>query len=214
MTVFNTNYTSIDEAFGFLNPELQQEGVKKQPKKKNKDPLCELYNQRWQQTPYTDTDLVMYANQYNKNNNQIQNVRGRENKQKFIDISDHPTSQEYTGQEHTRQEYTGQEHTRQEHTGQEYTRQEYESSYDFQPSKLSEITSEEHTPRHTYQESRCLDEDTMIRLLEKKYNNSYEKHDSSNSSMNYIDLILYIISGIILIFMMEQFVKIGMYMQV
>ena len=35
MTVFNTNYSSIDEAFGFLNPELQQSAKKEGKKKKN-----------------------------------------------------------------------------------------------------------------------------------------------------------------------------------
>jgi hypothetical protein len=213
MTVFNTSYTTIDEAFGFLNPELQQKPQKM--KKKNKDPLCELYNQRWQQQPYTDTDLVTYANQYryNKTDFQNQTVNGRENKSKYVDLS-------------------------------EGVRQEYESNYDFQPSKMIEQESyntkqESYHPTqesyHSSQESyhptqesyhptqesyvpteqekyrNVFDEDAMVRALAKKY--MTEQNEDKGHSLNYIDLILYIISGIMLIFMMEQFVRIGIYMQ-
>lgn len=208
MTVFNTNYTSIDEAFGFLNPELQQSVKSQKPKKKNKDPLCELYNQRWQQQPYTDTDLVSYANQYryNKTNFQNQSVIGRESSPKYVDLSDGHSD----GPSHAS-------------TNQE-TRQEYESNYDFQPSKFVEhegnldhkIKDEESYQTHSEQESQrplpsVYDEDAMVKMLAKKYMGDY--HNDKSNSLNYIDLVLYIISGIMLIFMMEQFVKIGMYMQ-
>jgi hypothetical protein len=207
MTVFNTSYTTIDEAFGFLNPELQQKPQKM--KKKNKDPLCELYNQRWQQQPYTDTDLVTYANQYryNKTDFQNQTVNGRENKSKYVDLS-------------------------------EGVRQEYESNYDFQPSKMIEqesyntkqessynptqesyypsqesyhSTQESYVPTEQEKSRYIYDEDAMVRALAKKY--MTEQNEDKGHSLNYIDLILYIISGIMLIFMMEQFVRIGIYMQ-
>ena len=55
---------------------------------------------------------------------------------------------------------------------------------------------------------RYCDEDTIIRLLSQKYDKK-----TNNDKINYIDLILYIISGIILIFILDQFVRIGMYMK-
>jgi hypothetical protein len=185
MTVFNTNYSSIDEAFGYLNPELQQQSAKKSKKKIQKDPLCELYNQK-NQTPYTDTDLVMYANQYryNKNEYQDQNINGRESPTKYIDVSD------------------------------QETKQEIEKNYDFQPSRIIQeenipgIRSESYNRVYNESQNRINDEEAMLRALTKKYTGSSE----SCKKINYIDLILYIISGIILIFILEQFIKVGQYM--
>ena len=48
----------------------------------------------------------------------------------------------------------------------------------------------------------------MLKALTKKYTGTSE----SSKNINYIDLVLYIISGIILIFILEQFIKIGQYM--
>jgi hypothetical protein len=202
MTVFNTNYSSIDEAFGFLNPDLQQ--AKK--KKKNKDPICELYNQRAHQNTYTDTDLVMYANQFNAEKYQKQNVYGRETMPKYIDASD----QEQQPQQQPQQRPMAP------------VRQEFESSYDFQPSRM--ITAEEEerryqttpeVPVYHSQPETCknFDEEAFMRMFEERYSSKFQNSSPATKSINYFDLILYIISGIILIFMMEQFVKIGMYMQ-
>ena len=194
MTVFNTNYSSIDEAFGYLNPELQQ-SAKKSKKKIQKDPLCELYNQR-NQNPYTDTDLVMYANQYRYNKNEFQNqdVSERESPTKYIDVSDQDI------------------------------KQEIEKNYDFQPSRINQDIDlhQENNPRireETYPRirsenynrvysERINDEEAMLKALTKKYTGTSE----SSKNINYIDLVLYIISGIILIFILEQFIKIGQYM--
>ena len=93
MTVFNTNYANIDDAYGFLNPKLNSKN------KKNADPLCQLYDNS--SNNQSDSDLVTFANQYstkkkpstdntdrfNKTNYQKQNTTGREENPKvFNDI--------------------------------------------------------------------------------------------------------------------------------
>jgi hypothetical protein len=72
------------------------------------------------------------------------------------------------------------------------------------------MLAEENNPNDR-SHSRPYDEDELLRMLSNKYMKEYTTAHSSKSteSVNYIDLILYIISGIILIFMMEQFVKLG-----
>lgn len=228
MTVFNTSYSSIDEAFGYLNPDLQ-----KKSKKKNKDPLCELYNQKWQPDNLSnslkdDVDLISYANEY-KNPNLTTN---RDTSPKYIDISDKPINnkdQEYSWM-HPEKSLT----TKAEN---------FEMNYDFQPSKMIAQEDRSHQERYTHGErytpgerythqeryipeeryshqemcapqemrephGRYCDEDTIIRLLSQKYDKK-----TNNDKINYIDLILYIISGIILIFILEQFIQIGMNMK-
>ena len=163
----------------------------------------ELYNQR-NQNPYTDTDLVMYANQYRYNKNEFQNqdVSERESPTKYIDVSDQDI------------------------------KQEIEKNYDFQPSRINQDIDlhQENNPRireetyprikeETYPRirsenynrvysERINDEEAMLKALTKKYTGTSE----SSKNINYIDLVLYIISGIILIFILEQFIKIGQYM--
>lgn len=222
MTVFNTSYSSIDEAFGYLNPDLQ-----KKSKKKNKDPLCELYNQKWQPDNLSnslndDVDLITYANEY-RNPNLTTN---RDTSPKYIDISDKPVNTNRVSQVQV-PEYSWVQPEKSLAT----TSENFEMNYDFQPSKM--IDQEHYLPQERYtsgeryipeeryssQENRAYqevceppgrycDEDTIIRLLSQKYDKK-----PNNDKINYIDLILYIISGIILIFILEQFIQIGMNMK-
>jgi len=62
MTVFNTSYCSIDEAWGDL-----QAKPKKDPSKRKKalqDPICELYERKAAMPSYNETDIVRFANEY------------------------------------------------------------------------------------------------------------------------------------------------------
>lgn len=195
MTVLSTNYSSIEDAWGFLNPELQPK--KDHKKKKNKDPICELYNSRGHQSLYTDADLVSYVNkydQYNKTDFQSSvGTKGREKMPKYIDI---PLSEE--------------------------SKNGFENSFDFQPSKM--IDQENETEQEeVYQErqgSMVIDEEdyrkpTHQELFYEDNRQSaspspkYRYLDDVKNEINYLDLALYIISGILLIFMLDQFVRLG-----
>ena len=242
MTVFNTNYSSIDEAYGFLNPQLN---------KLNKDPTCDLYASK-----KNESDLVTFANQYqvqkqakpsnidshlldhaydfNKVNFQRQNNKSREHQMK--DVTNNIIYDEVPKQSpnHNHKKYHEQLVTSEE---------SFERNYDFQPSLIENLQPQPQPqpqndnlqPQKQYADIHIenvntntnmngnnthkvceFDEDTVLKLLSKKYMNEYTTHPISDErkpsqQINYIDLVLYIISGIILIFIMEQFVKIGMH---
>jgi hypothetical protein len=59
MTVFNTGYCTIDEAWGDLASK-----PKKIKKKTPQDPICDLYDTKRNSSNYNDTDLVRLANEY------------------------------------------------------------------------------------------------------------------------------------------------------
>jgi hypothetical protein len=197
MTVLSSNYSSIEDAWGYLNPELQP---KNQKKKKNKDPICELYNSKGSSSVYTDTDLVAYTNKYNElyNKSDFQNpvgTRGREVNPKNIEL---PVM---SGE----------------------SKLDLESSFDFQPSKyvkeehISEYnprTSSEQPSRRTFSEQEAYTTDEEHTYQERYHpRQEYEPYhryiDIEKNEVNYLDLALYVISGIILIFLLEQFVKLG-----
>lgn len=74
-------------------------------------------------------------------------------------------------------------------------------------------TNEEHMEEHEEEDvilprQREVNTNTSRVYYDTKEN--YANRDNQDNSFDYMDLILYIISGIILIFMMEQFVKLGM----
>lgn len=201
MTVLSSNYSSIEDAWGYLNPELQP---KNQKKKKNKDPICELYNSKGNSSVYTDADLVAYTNKYNElyNKSDFQNpigTRGRESNPKHIDLPISPSGPE--------------------------TRMDLESSFDFQPSQLvkeeydlpkppshrvhGEYASQEQEYNIT-DEERTYPENYFPRTSQEYGLPQHHKYiDYEKNDINYLDLLLYIISGIILIFLLEQFVKLG-----
>lgn len=59
MTVFNTGYCTIDEAWGDLTSK-----PKNKKKKAPQDPICDLYEANTNSANYSDTDLVRFANEY------------------------------------------------------------------------------------------------------------------------------------------------------
>lgn len=60
MTVFNTGYCTIDEAWGDLTSKPKNNKKKKSPQ----DPICDLYESKTNSSSYTDSDLVKFANEY------------------------------------------------------------------------------------------------------------------------------------------------------
>lgn len=90
MTVINTSYSSIEEAWAdsYLSPSLQ-----KKPKKKRQDPICDLYNAR--DSAYDDTDIIAYANKF-YDKSQFQKPMNREPPRKEITVGvEEPPSEEY-----------------------------------------------------------------------------------------------------------------------
>lgn len=62
MTVFNTGYSNIEEAWGDLTGKSKKDINRK---KKNQDPICELYDAKAKSNSnYSENDLVNFANEY------------------------------------------------------------------------------------------------------------------------------------------------------
>lgn len=200
MTVYNTSYSSIDEAWAdsYLSPSLQKKQKKKKPPPQS-DPICDLYAMGTNH--YTDTDIVSYANRYNEAYDQKfdkhEKARyqhpmmdtGREKLPKVVDID---VSDDIS----------------------------YGAPFNRDVKVVPKADQEAEPERPLYEPQDEDDEyavaappprrkDPMRRaeaLLESYEDDEFYK---KNASFNYLDMALYVISGIILIFMMEQFVKIG-----
>ena len=61
MTVFNTGYCTIDEAWGDLTSKTKKDPARR--RKPPTDPICELYEAK-ANSSYNETDLVRFANDY------------------------------------------------------------------------------------------------------------------------------------------------------
>ena len=248
MSMFNT-YSSIEEAYEFLNPDLQKKTVHT-----TKDPLCELYNIK-----STDPDLASFTTQYqqrgqpsnsidtsglfNKVNYQHQNQNGREcqDHNKLVDFHERPSREHYMHQppSHVQVEQPRIQpphFAKPPNTYKIHQEDELEKQYNFQPSlrnedicsggpshtevRIENINKNENINNVNVPQSQSIyefDEDTILKMLSKKYMNEHLTtqeivHNAKTPpEVNYIDLILYICSGVILIFILEQFVKLGTY---
>lgn len=197
MTVITASYSSIEEAWAdsYLSPSIQKPKSKKSSKKRDLpppvDPICDLY----EMGGHDDADLVKYANSYyethEKSKYQKPRMLEREKQPKVIDV-DVPEDLLYGAP--------------------------------VRPMPSSPENRISPPPRPVPQEpdSDAESEDNEIPNERQKnemiYYDSKEAYQSDdddawaqkNRVFNHFDLALYIISGIILIFMMEQFVKIGL----
>ncbi len=191
MTVRSANYSSLDEVWG---ESFNSSGkTKKEKRKKIVDPICDLY-QMGNNAGYTENDLVSYTNNYFEKYDKTPYQRTMNDN---ILVNDDVMPKQYR------------------------ERPERE-----RPVRQVSIVDD----RQTYVVSDMDDtvqpqENTTI--IENKYNiNQKEKFfpsryytddddEPENTATNvaFIDLLLYVISGIILIFVMEQFVKIGLLLQ-
>lgn len=189
MTVLSTSYSSIDEVWAdsYLAPQLQKPKKNKSLKAVQKDPICELYEMG--HTSYDDSaDLVSFANKYFEQHNKVKYQKPRMNERERQPV-------------------------------------QVDVPEDFPP------FSEPQPVRDRVMDEKPVDrymEDSYVSDTESEYNYAQPKREKyvankelfeedmfnkKNNSFNQIDLILYIISGVILIFMMDQFVKIGQLMK-
>ena len=221
MTVTSANYSSIEEVWGEQFPSASK--TKKEKRKKIVDPICELY-EMGNNNGYTENDLITYANNYferqDKGKNQdfqrsmndlvtvfdntpssstpqASNRHYRENPSRFVDVNPHNTYYDTTEDDEDIQQINKyKEAIRNDVYIAPAPRNVSESGYTPAPSRKQAQLNK----RRQYAP---VDDDDDIEEFE----------DSKTSRFAFIDLLLYIVSGIILIFVMEQFVKIGILLQ-
>jgi hypothetical protein len=253
MTVFNTGYATIDEAWGDISG-------KKKKKKVIQDPVCDLYEMKGNSSSYSETDLV----NYNYDKSRYQRTYKDTSESKNIDTDDSygygssagvnsgtmvPTSlfekqfevrhemecpTEYMVKQTKNKLY---DETEDSYTPEPRTRPPPQGPRQGPPSGASQAppvpppatqtkerfhnNDEYEQPRYSKYESRYMEEkqsedygrDNDHDEYYERKNSKSERKNNSKSNLVYLDIILYILSGIILIFLLEQFVRIGINMQ-
>lgn len=184
MTVRSANYSSLDEVWGDAFNSSSK--PKKEKRKKIVDPICDLY-QMGNNTGYSDNDLVSYANNYFDKHDKTTYNRTMNNH-----VNDYVRSQEDTDVLPKR-----------ERPVRQVTISDDRETYDVTDDDDVQVEEEpkmKNQPKEQFYSSRY-------------YNDDNEEPENTTTHFAFIDLLLYVISGIILIFVMEQFVKIGLLLQ-
>ena len=181
----NTSYSTIEEAWAdsYLSPTLQKK-TKKKRASTQPDPICELYEMG--NNHYDEYDIISYANQFyekhEKAKYQKPRMHEREKLPKIVDID---VSDDIS-----------------------YPPMQPEpASQPEEPKNM--ISYEDDSEDEVYEPSpRQTPRDNIIYDTKEYYDDNTD-FGKKNQSFHVFDILLYITSGIILIFMMEQFVKIG-----
>lgn len=197
MTVINTSYSSIEEAWAdnYLAPSLQ-----KKPKKKRapaqSDPICDLYDMG--NNHYEESDIVSYANNFydkhEKAKYQKPRMQERERLPKVVDI-DVSDDVAYGAPVKEKQVRFAVENDEEQSATKEDIKRMLEESDDDED----------------YIKGKARER--VIYDTKEYYEDDESGFNQRDKSFSYFDIVLYIISGVILIFMMEQFVKIGTMMR-
>ena len=235
--VHNPGYSSIEDAWGTLNPMLH-----KKKKKKSKDVLCDLYELGHTNGNYDELDMIRAAN-YDKSRFQRDRAASRESaKHVNIDKSDMRSVQDDLAPIYDKGSLIENDFMTAMHESQCSNRttplpefkSHFSNEYDsfFKPLTTNDEDADEQ-PDPEYQEFKDIlnkrapapapaprePEIVSAGGYEKPGNKMYfeeefyEPVSKSSTATGFLDVILYIVSGIILIFMMEQFVKIGRMLQ-
>ena len=255
MTVINTNYCTIDEAWGDLGNGKKKDAPKR--KKALQDPICELYEAK-ANTSYNETDLVRFANNYYDKYDKSKYQRN---------MKVQPTSYESVEREPSAKSVI----IRKDQSKYEAKRDNsslFEKQFEMKLPALydgddcpvipdnnrttQELSSDRMIPTHQeYYNRPVTSEESRIPMEERLHIENYESDDEIEQeiippkyryrpptqeeqrrhyflddetvpyhrmkkqfqNIQYLDLILYVVSGIILIFLMEQFVRIGINLQ-
>jgi len=220
MTYFNTGYSSIEEAWGepYLSPSLQKKKKKKTvDQQMNEDPICELYAMG--NTHYQDSDIVSFANQYydkhDKPRFQKPMMEKREPQNpKTIDIRDgsvyaHGAPYDQDVQKQVREDVA----RRASHPAPKAQVYEEEEPSPSRYDTRDYIDVNEDAQDDVYQERQSQPPPRITKTMRDTQEFYMSEEDpeyfKKDSAFVWMDMMLYIISGIILIFMMEQFVKVG-----
>jgi hypothetical protein len=210
MTVTSTNYSSIEEVWGDTFPTSTSSKTKKEKRKKIIDPICELY-EMGNNNGYTENDLITYANNYFEKQ-EAEKGRGRNRDQKTMNdlVTVFDTQPSSSSPSHYRESPSRYVDINPHNTFYDVTENEddmthirrfKEQSNVPKPSSRNVVESR-YTPASSYNSK-----PTVENLDIEEY------EDLKSNQFAFIDLLLYIVSGIILIFVMEQFVKIGILLQ-
>jgi hypothetical protein len=214
MTVTSTTYCTIDEAWGDLT------GGKKKDSKRRKqpvqDPICDLYESRANTSAYAaETDLVRFANDYyNRSaNGQENNVRETSPKNVKINATDSMYDLSIANTNANKSAFEKQFEVKlppMYDVKDEMDMEQEEDEVIIKPQMRypQQLTQPHQSSPHidTFNNYDNYDESHNYQEM-KRYNSS------RYSSMQILDLVLYVVSGIILIFLLEQFVKIGIHLQ-
>lgn len=229
MTVLNTSYSTIDEAWGdpysCSPPSHKQEQDQQKKKKKrssppqpspnpSKDPICELYAMG--DTHYNDSDIISYANKYY----QKQNSKPTQQRSRITQAN-----REHPRQIDIKDDQFGAVNSYIEHGDQSRYNEQTDKNDDAGYEEEEGFLQEE--PQHSQQQRTIekyydQDDDYAPYYENNRRRRLYDEHDyvmsahdpdARDNSFQWMDIILYVFSGLILIFMMEQFVKIGVLMQ-
>ena len=195
MTVTNTSYSTLEEAWAdtYLSPSLQKKPKKKRsPESPMSDPICDLY-EMGNNNNYDDSDIVSYANKFYEKHEKAKYQKARMNeREKLPKVVDIDVSDDIA-------------------YGAPFNRKTAP------PQKQVSFNDEEgegdEEDIERYIEPTMRKREKVVYDTNEYYGEDDEDFNKRDQSFNYFDIFLYIISGIILIFMMDQFVKIGMLMK-
>ncbi len=212
----STNYSSLDEVWGeAYNPSQKS---KKEKKKKVHDPICELY-EMGNNGGYNENDLLSYANNYFEKYDKTPYNRTMNGSVVGSETNVMPQMPQMPNVPQMPQNTQMPQQYQRERPVREVAVSDARHIYDV--SDNDDVSDVGHAEQHVMQ--RVLPKQTTREVINKKQNKETfkplryfdDEDDESETTTGFafIDLLLYIISGIILIFMMEQFVKIGLLLQ-
>jgi hypothetical protein len=231
MVGFNYGYAPLNEVWGDMSGKK-----KKKSKSTHQDPVCDLYEMKGNSSAYSETELVNYVydkarNQrtYNDKQPKVRTVVVEQEEEVYdskplpkslfesqFDIK-HPGNfdmedpKEYmvkacsASQRDDEGEYLEDEEVPKKNNNRQWEMPAYDSDVeDERPSRrpVKEVFYEEEPRKYIRQErKRYVDEEDV------------QPPRKNKQRYVYLDILLYVLSGIILIFLLEQFVRIGINMQ-
>jgi hypothetical protein len=122
----------------------------------------------------------------------------RENPSRYVDVNAHNTYYDTTEDDEDTQQI------------QQYKEATTRKNVSIAPAPRN-ISEAGYTPTYSHQQTQLRKKYQYAPIDDDDYVEEYE--DTKSGGFAFIDLLLYIVSGIILIFVMEQFVKIGILLQ-
>lgn len=224
MTVLNTSYTSLEDAWGSNFDVVERKRAKRI---KPIDPLCELYSRknRKSKKPYSTSNqnkhskYSMYTRKHVSDMNKYYGYADEDHTKK-ADIQDAQflgsfesgecasikSPKRYINEEYDEDDAYLESAVVEEES--EKFKKIFSNVYD---ESDDEVQMEEESPNHkiTVESQDCR---SISQIIEEELHR-YNFNPNQNCFVDerqYLDLVMYTLSGIILIFMMEQFIQIGM----
>lgn len=198
MTVTNTSYSTLEEAWAdtYLSPSLQKKSKKKRsPESPMSDPICDLY-EMGNNNNYDDSDIVSYANKFYEKHEKAKYQKPRMNEReklpKVVEVDSGVSDDIAYGAPFNR------------------APKNVTFNEDVEMDEEEDDNEKERDIERYIEPTRKRDK---VMYDTNEYYGEEEEFKNRDQSFNYFDIFLYIISGVILIFMMDQFVKIGMLMK-